>query len=263
MLDVALRHVTVYTMEAALLGCFMISACVFGTLLSHPASQLARRIRSPLARRALMGLMMGLTAITLIYSPWGRTSGAHMNPAITATFLALGKISLADAVFYVAAQFIGGITGVALAWLALRDWLRHASVNYVVTVPGAAGVAAAWLTEAGMSFGIMLMVLLASNSTELAPYTGVLAGLLVTIYIAVAAPISGMSMNPARTLASALPARQWRAIWVYFTAPLIGMLLAASAYAGGPWRGKVYCAKLDHCNRRACIFRCHFHDLRR
>src|SRR5919108_4861713 len=101
-----------YLIEAAGLGTFMMVACTFGVWLGHPESAVVRVLPDPLARRALMGMTMGLTAIALIYSPWGRRSGAHFNPATTLTFWRLGKIASADAVLYALAQAVGGIVGV-------------------------------------------------------------------------------------------------------------------------------------------------------
>lgn len=101
-------------MEAAGLAVFMLSAGLFGTLLGHPDSPAYQAIADPFLRRVLMGLAMGLTAVGIIYSPWGQRSGAHINPAVTLTFLRLGKVSPWDAAFYVLAQFAGGIYGVVL-----------------------------------------------------------------------------------------------------------------------------------------------------
>jgi aquaporin Z len=104
----ALRgHWPEYLMEAAGLGLFMISACLFGTLLGHPGSPAVRALPDPFFRRVLMGLAMGLTAACLIYSPWGQRSGAHFNPATTLTFWRLGKVASADAGFYALAQALG------------------------------------------------------------------------------------------------------------------------------------------------------------
>jgi aquaporin Z len=94
------QHWPEYLMEAAGLGLFMISACVFAILLFHPASPVAGFRGGHLARRALMGLAMGTTAVALIYSPWGQRSGAHLNPAVTLTFLRLGKVRGWDAAFW-------------------------------------------------------------------------------------------------------------------------------------------------------------------
>jgi aquaporin Z len=101
-----------YGIEAWALGSFMISACAFGALVFHPDSPLAQVALAPTSRRALMGVAMALTLVCLVYSPWGRRSGAHMNPAVTLTFWRLGKVSSTDLFGYIAAQFLGGVAGV-------------------------------------------------------------------------------------------------------------------------------------------------------
>src|SRR3954471_2848426 len=102
-------HWPEYAMEAVELGLFMMSASVFTLLLYHPASPIISKLPSELFRRSLTGLAMGLTAIALIYSPWGKRSGAHMNPAVTLTFFRLGKVAGWDALFYITAQFLGSV----------------------------------------------------------------------------------------------------------------------------------------------------------
>jgi aquaporin Z len=201
---------------------------------------------------------MGLTAIGIIYSPWGKQSGAHLNPAVTLTFACLGKIAGADAFFYAASQCVGGLIGLVLAASVIGMAVAHPAVNYVVTVPGSDGPWIAFLAEVVISFGLMLTVLLVSNHRRLAPVTGLFAGGLVATYISLEAPLSGMSMNPARTFASALPAGLWTAFWVYLSAPLLGMLLAAKVYTRIKSVKQVYCAKLHHQNGKRCIFRCNY-----
>ncbi|HVO92516.1 MAG TPA: aquaporin, partial [Terriglobales bacterium] len=98
-------HWPEYLIEAAGLGLFMISAMTFATILEHPASPLRQAIPDALLRRLLMGLAMGSTAVGIIYSPWGKRSGAHINPATTLTFFRLGKVNNWDATFYVTFQF--------------------------------------------------------------------------------------------------------------------------------------------------------------
>jgi aquaporin Z len=256
--NVASTHWPEYAIEAGCLGAFMISACVFGTLLGHPASPVVHLLKDPTLRRVLMGMAMGTTAITLIYSRFGKRSGAHMNPATTLTFLRLGKMNVADAGFYMAFQFLGGAAGVALAALCLGTSLSNPSVNYVVTLPGVYGTAWAFAAEAGITFLLMSVVLRVSNDPKLNRYTGVFAGLLVMLYISVEAPISGMSMNPARSLGSALSARNWTALWIYFFAPPLGMLIAAELYVRQHGLARVLCAKLHHENSERCIFRCNY-----
>src|SRR5512138_2585770 len=137
-------HWPEYLIEAGALGCFMISACVFGTLLGHPGSPVVNAVPSPFERRMMMGALMGLTAIAIIHSPWGRRSGAQMNPVLTLTFFRLGRSAPHDAAAYVAAQFIGGALGVMVAGAFLGTALAAPGVMYVVTEPGALGVAAAF-----------------------------------------------------------------------------------------------------------------------
>jgi aquaporin Z len=84
-------------MEAGVLGIFMISACAVTVLLFHPDSPAMHLVPGTTLQRLLMGLSMGLTAVGIIKCPWGKSSGSHFNPAITLTFLRLGKIHTADA----------------------------------------------------------------------------------------------------------------------------------------------------------------------
>ena len=250
----ALReHWPEYLIEGWALGCFMLSAAFFTMLLEHPGSPLRAALDGELLPRALIGLAMGLTAIALIYSPWGKRSGAHMNPAVTLTFLSLGKVARVDAWFYVLAQIVGALVGVLLASAIAGAAFTGPPVSFIATQPGAAGVAVAFVAEMAISFGLMLVVLIFSNRPRLAPFTGLAAGVLVAAYITFEAPLSGMSMNPARSLASAVPASQWGDLWLYFTAPLLGMLAAAALVTRGVFRVQVDCAKLQHAQDQRCI----------
>jgi aquaporin Z len=240
-------------MEAWALGMFMISAGLFATLLESPGSPVHQAIPDPAIRLALMGLAMGLTAVAIIYSPWGQTSGAHMNPAVTLTFLRLGKVAPWDALFYIIAQFVGGALGIALTALLLGELFTGPQVAFVVTMPGQAGLGVAFVTEFFMSLLLMLTILWVSNTPKTERLTGLAAGLLVATFITLAAPISGMSINPARTFASAVNSAQWASIWIYFTAPIMGMLAAVDIYRKLRPDHKVICAKLDHPDHRRCI----------
>jgi aquaporin Z len=250
----ARAHWREYVIEAALLGSFMVSACVVTALLEHPGSAANAILPDPLTRRALIGLAMGATAIVLIYSPWGRRSGAHFNPSVTLTYLRLGKIERHDALGYVFAQCAGGALGVLLGSLLLGDRAGHPAVAYAATLPGAAGPAVAFAAELTISFLLMSVVLRLSNG-EHARLTGLACGALVAAYITFEAPLSGMSMNPARSLASALFDGRFSELWIYLVAPPLGMLAAAELYR---FRGlgRVLCAKLHHDAALPCIFRC-------
>jgi aquaporin Z len=248
------HHWPEYLMEAACLGTFMISAGLFTALLEYPESPIRHAIRNDFVRLALNGVAMGLTAIGIIYSPWGARSGAHMNPAVTWTFFRLGKVKLWDALFYPIFQVLGGVAGVLLVKLLLGKVFIDAPVNYVVTVPGKTGVTTAFIAEVTIACGMMLMVLFVTNTPKLARFAGLFGGALVFLYITFEAPLSGMSINPARTVASALPSGNWTAVWIYFVAPIVGMFLAVEIYRVLRKGARVACAKWNHDMRQRCIF---------
>jgi aquaporin Z len=248
------NHWPEYVMETGLLGAFMVSACVFGALYEFPQSPVHQAIKSAFLRRVLMGVSMGLTAIAIIYSRWGKQSGAHINPSVTITFLRLGKIKLWDAVFYIAAQFTGAALGVFLVAQFLGRQVSDPAVRYVVTTPGPRGPWVALLAEFIIAAGMMSAVLYFSNHHRLAGYTGLFAGLLVATYITIEAPFSGMSMNPARTFGSALPSGIWEGFWVYLIASPMGMLAASEFYLWRAGKIAVKCCKLHHNNTKRCIF---------
>src|SRR5436190_4672244 len=256
MRDALKNHWPEYLMEAAGLGIFMVSASAFSILFYHPASPTLQALPDAFPRRVLMGMAMGLTAIGIIYSPWGKQSGAHLNPAVTLTFFRLGKVALWDAVSYIIAQFAGGVAGIALVAAVAGNLLAHPSVNYVATQPGSSGRGAAFLGEVAISFVLMCVVLTVSNTRRFARFTGLFAGVCVAAFITLEAPISGMSMNTARTFASAVLPQLWDSLWIYFLAPPLGMLAAAGVYLR--LKHSVGCAKLHHQNKFRCIF-CEYH----
>lgn len=242
----ALRsHAVEIVSEAFGLGAFLFSACFFAVLLEHPASPIRRAVPSGLERRALMGIAMGITAILLVYSWPGKRSGAHLNPSVTLAFLRLGRIPPWDAMLYVVAQVAGALLGVALARIALGP--RISAVHFAATRPGPSGLAVAFLAELGISAALMALVL-RMGASRFAHHTGLAAAMLLALYIVVESPLSGTSMNPARSLASALFDGNLSGLLLYFVAPPLGMLLAT--FLPMP-RG---CAKIVHDPRVPCIF---------
>ncbi len=247
-------HFPEYLMEAAELGLFMVSAGVFTCLFEYPNSPVHQAIPNGDLRRFCIGMFMGLTATALIYSPWGKQSGAHMNPAVTLTFLRLGKVKWQDALFYILFQCLGGLVGVLLVAQLLKSIFTQPPITYVVTVPGNLGWFPAFVGEFSIAILMMLMILFTSNHEKLKHFTGVFAGFLVMSYVTFEAPLSGFGMNPARTFASALPAGIWTDFWIYLLCPPIGMLFASEIYRRIFSRRNVKCAKLNHAHDKRCIF---------
>jgi aquaporin Z len=134
--------------------------------------------------------------------------------------------------------------------------LAQASVDYAVTVPGIGGTAGAFGAELLMAALLMGLVLWMTNRRGLAAYTGYAVGVLITGYVFLFAPVSGFSINPARTVGSAVWAGVWTAGWVYFVAPLVGMFGAAFVYVRGFGVEGVLCAKLHAAPSVLCPFAC-------
>jgi aquaporin Z len=113
-----------------------------------------------------------------------------------------------------------------------------------------------------MATVLMMVVLLLSSRAQLAPYVSYCVGVLIAVYVFFLAPVSGFSINPARTTGSALFAGVWTAGWLYFVAPLLGMFGAAEIYVrvNGD---RLLCAKLHQDPAVPCHFLCHFPGHRR
>jgi aquaporin Z len=247
-------HWPEYLMEAGEMSFFMFCTCSFATLLQHPASPVRHLFVSNIMRRALMGLAIGATVMALILSPWGKQSGGHINPAMTFAFYRLRKLRLWDALFYGVAQFSGATIGVALATLLLRGAPGDGTVRYAVTAPGVYGVGVAFAAELAISFILMITVLLVTNHERLARYAPYFVGSLYAVNITFETPLSGMSMNPARTFGPAAYGGYWHTLWIYFIAPTVGMLAAAETFLRIRRGVAPYCAKLHHANHEHCIF---------
>lgn len=220
-----IKKLILYCYEALGLGLFMFSAGFFDVMIDHPDLPIRQHIQSALLRRLLIGLTMGLTALFILNSRFGKLSGAYINPVVTIVQYQLRQISKIDALFYCIFQFIGGSAGMYLIYLLLPRQIADPSINYIVTIPGTAGIAVAFLLECGISFILISTVLFTGNHKKLAAYTSSFVAVLITLFITFEAPFSGMSMNPARSFASAIVSGQWTAFWLYCTAPLLGMLL--------------------------------------
>jgi len=249
-----LCHWPEYLMEAIGLGVFMFFVCIFATLLQHPSSPVRHVFVNPFLRRVFMGFAVGTTLAGIITTPWGKQSGGHFNPAITLTFYRLGKVRLWDALFYIVAQFAGAMCGVAVAEYALRGMLQNEAICFAVTLPGPLGDFSAFVAELMISFSLMSAILFISNRTSIARFTPLVVGALYAIYITFETPLSGMSMNPARTFGSAFHAGYWHALWIYFIAPTLGMLASAEFFLRKYGSEAIYCAKLHHANDKRCIF---------
>jgi aquaporin Z len=240
-----------YAIEASLLACVVVAACVFGVIVEHPASPIRAVVTAPILRRSMLGLAMAVVTLAVVYSPIGRRSGPHLNPAMTLTFLRLRRITTIDAVGFIAGQFVGGVIGLSVAATLLGRSVGD--IRYGAIVPGSFGLTVAWFAE-GLIAMLLVCMVFTVNRTRLVRYTGCFAALLGWLFVTFEAPLSGTGLNAARTFAASLFADLWTGWWVYFTAPPAGMLAGVELLRWFGLRSERLCGKLTH--DPACFFRC-------
>jgi aquaporin Z len=233
-----------------------LSAVVFMMSASSPMNSLVPAYR---VRLLLTGILFAAGGTLVVYSPLGQRSGGHLNPAVSLTFWMLGKMGGRDMALYSTAQLLGGLAGAGFVKILWGEWA--ASVNAGVTMPapwisppGAAGV------ELLITGSLLWVILYFVSHPTLHRWTGFAAGAWVAFLVFAEAPVTGTSLNPARSLGPAVVMDDYRDLWVYFLGPLGGAaavaLLWRPAIAAG--MRSVFCAKLFHTDR----YRCHLADCR-
>lgn len=226
MLETLRKNFILYCCEALGLGIFMFFAGLADVVIDHPGLPVREHLHLAIIRRFFIGLCMGSTALYILNSSFGKKSGAHINPSVTIVQYRLGNITGVNAIFYILFQFTGGSLGMYLIYFLLPHLIAHPAINFIVTQPSDAGVAVAFVLEFVISFILMATVLYSNTNKKLSKYTAYFVGILITLFITFEAPFSGMSMNPARTFASAIVSGEWKSFWLYCIAPPVGMMIA-------------------------------------
>ena len=245
------RHWPEYAIEAGFLAAFLLCAGL-ASAWSLGADGFPSYV---VVRRAIAGIAMGLLLVAMIYSPWGRRSGTHLNPAITLAYWRLGKIGRWDLLFYLLAQVAAGLVAVYLlrGGAVLPAGLPRSLLSVSL---GPSNDWTAMLTEFVLSATAMLLILFTSNHASWFRWTGVVYALLVTLVVACSAPLASFGMNVARLLAVDISGDVTALQWLNLLPPLLGMLLGVEAYRLLTGRPQVLCAKLAHNTHGRCIFRC-------
>lgn len=247
-------HLPEYLAEVAGTAIMMLVGVGAIALMWADGSPLPGWIPSPDLRRFLTGLLFAAGATLVVVSPLGQRSGGHLNPAVTLAFWLKGRIATPDAVVYVVAQVAGALLGVAI--VAVLGGAAVRSVQFGLTAPGDGySATAAFIAELCITGMLVGLILFCVNNQRFAKYTPVLAGSLVALLVFVEAPISGTSLNPARSVAPAMIAQVFEHQWLYLVAPPIGAALAVWLHGRlSGARAASGCAKLFHTERYRCIF---------
>jgi len=197
---------------------------VFGT-----GSPLAQILPSTSTRRLIAGLLFAGCGALVAISPLGKLSGGHINPAVSLAFWAQGKMHHFDLGGYTLGQLLGAILGSLLLALV---WRGHAaSVGYGATVPGAGyPLGFVFLIEVCLTFLLVFSIFLFVSSHRLMRWTPLMVWILVAVMVWLEAPISGTSLNPARSFGPALVSWIWQGQWLYWVAPPLGAFLAVGAF---------------------------------
>jgi len=183
----------------------------------------------------MTSLAFGLVLIALVYAI-GPISGCHVNPAVTLGFVVAGRMTLKDAAGYWAAQVLGGITGAFALWAVFANSGGYSSATTGLGTDGwgihsmiGLQVGGAFLAEVILTFVFVLVVLLATRHAATAGFAGLAIGAGLLVVHLVGIPLTGTSVNPARSLGPALVVGgdALRQVWLFIVAPLVGGALAA------------------------------------
>jgi MIP family channel proteins len=177
--------------------------------------------------------IFGAVVSTMVYTV-GHISGAHFNPAVTLAFTITRHFPVRQVLPYWLAQLLGSIGA-----MAMLTWILPEGKLYGATIP-VINTGAAFLCETVLSFFLMFVIVAVATDTRA---VGVMAGIAIGAVVAICAfvggPLTGASMNPARSLAPALFQGALSSLWLYFTAPFLGAALGAIVYQ------KIRCVSAD------------------
>ena len=248
------NHLPEYLAEFFGTAIMMIVGIGAVTFMWSDGSLMRELIPSEPLRRLCTGLLFAGGGTAVVLSPLGQRSGGHLNPAVTVAFWVKGQVATVDALAYVVAQMLGAVLGVWV--IAMVGGAAAQSVQLGITLPGGAySAGVALIAEFVITFALMFTILYCVNEPRQAARTPYFAGLLVALLVFVEAPISGTSLNPARSFAPALLTTVFDHFWLYVVGPIAGAVLAVFVYGrtfGA--HGRAGCAKLFHTERYRCIF---------
>jgi aquaporin NIP len=172
-----------------------------------------------------IALVFGLVIMVMVYAT-GHLSGAHINPAVTVAFTMTRHFPAGDAVAYIAAQLAGATAG---ALLLLAIWTGQPA-NLGATLPSV-GTGSALLYEIVLTAFLMFVIMAVATDTRAVGAAAAIAiGGTVGLDALFGGPVTGASMNPARSFGPALAAGEWTSFWIYVVGPVVGAAAGAFAY---------------------------------
>lgn len=179
-------------------------------------------------RRAISGFLFGTTGCLITLSPVGKISGAHINPMVSIAFWLRKTMQFKNMLCFIAAQMAGAAVG-CLPLLLWGD--QGKSMQYGATVPPR--LDAAFIGEIWTTFVLIAVILFFTSHNRIKNFTPFMMPVIYCIMVYLEAPFSGTSTNPARSFGPAVVSSIWHSYWLYWLAPLFGMLLAVLLFNVG------------------------------
>ncbi|MCE1188342.1 MAG: aquaporin [Ignavibacteria bacterium] len=199
------------------IGAFFIVFCGTGAIIVHEA------FTNSISQQGI-ALSFGLTVAVLIYL-FSEISGAHFNPAVSIVFWRFKRLSGTNVISYILAQLLGAVSA--------------AFVLHII-FPGNRGLGAtqpvgpeiqSFLIELLFTFLLMLAILQASSSRRIESHTGLIIGGIIFLEALIGGPVSGASMNPARSFGPAVVSGNYHSLWIYLAAPVLGAMSAGQVFS--------------------------------
>jgi len=201
----------------------------------------------------VIGLFFAIGLCVVVYSPLGKRSGGHLNPAVTIAFWLHKLMRGTDAIWYIAAQFAGAVLG-AWAAFAIFDWKSPAAT---LALPGAdVSLPLVLLVEFGIVFALIIAIFSFVSSSKSGKLTGIGIGIYIIMVTVLFSAVSGAGLNPARNLGPALLLIRFDFILIYFTASVLGAFAAYGLFRGATGGAQPVCCKLCYKNEESCLFKC-------
>lgn len=219
-----------------------LSAVIF---INGKGSPVLKIIPDPGIRRALSGFLFGTTGCLITISPVGKISGAHINPMVSIAFYLRKTMQFKNMLGFIVAQMAGAVVGC----LPLLFWGKQGlSMSYGATIPD--GILPAFIGEIWTTFVLIAVILFFTGHNRIKNFTPFMMPIIYCVMVFVEAPFSGTSTNPARSFGPAVISNIWTGYWLYWLAPVIGMLIAVLTFNIGWLKHlKSDVAKLYHFSR--------------
>jgi aquaporin Z len=241
------------------IGTFVMMFIGISAIALNFGTQLVQEVIPSVSIRLLItGILFAGGATLVVYSPAGRISGAHLNPAVTFAFLLEKKLGVRDFFVFSLMQILGSAFAALLALFLWSENARRVDVGMTLPREGYS-IVFVFLIEVIITFLLVSLIFYFLHRRNLTRFAGAAVGLLIAVLVFLTAPISGTSLNPARSIGPAMVSFKFSYLWLYVAAPVMGSFIAVTIHKKTPFLHRPLCAKLNHPGKdKRCLYDCNF-----